>query len=229
VPRIPGRDAELVKAALVDGFIVYCIADEDPRLEAIVERRLPYALIDNSPGKADLQVNIDDRKAAREAAEHLLRLGHTKFGIAIGEDDVPEGHHVARERLAGWREAIEAAGLAWDSVVIAAGPGFDRETGRVAGAQLLDRAQRPTAIVCFSDVQALGVIDAARERGIDVPGQLSVAGFDDAPDAQRAGLTTVRQPHTEKGSQALRLLLDETKRSVLLPTQLIPRSTTGPA
>jgi DNA-binding LacI/PurR family transcriptional regulator len=229
VPRIPGRDAALVQSALVDGFIVYCIGDEDPRLEAIIERRLPYALIDNAPGKADLQVNIDDRKAARETAEHLLRLGHTKFGVAIGEDDVPEGHHVARERLAGWREALAAAGIAWDSVAIAAGPGFDRETGRIAGAQLLDRAARPTAVVCFSDVQALGVIDAAHARGIDVPLQLSVAGFDDTPDAQRAALTTVRQPHTQKGCEALRLLLDETKRSVLLPTELVPRSTTAPS
>src|SRR3954451_13340282 len=65
VPRIPGRDAALVQSALVDGFVVYCIGDDDPRLDAIAERRLPYALIDNSPGSAERQVNIDHRGAAR--------------------------------------------------------------------------------------------------------------------------------------------------------------------
>src|SRR3954447_5029615 len=230
VPRIPGRDAELVRSALVDGFVVYCIADNDPRLEAIVERRLPYALIDNAPGIADLQVNIDDRGAARATAEHLTRLGHTRVAIVLGwEDAAPERHYVARERLAGWREGFPAAGIDWDQVPIATAPGFDRETGRLSGAQLLDTAPRPTAIVCVSDVMALGVIDAARARGIRVPDQLSVAGFDDTPGAQRAGPTTARQPHSEKGAQALRLLLDETKRSVLLPTELVPRSTTSPA
>src|SRR3954464_7428034 len=72
VPRIPGRDAELVRSALVDGFVIYCMGEDDPRMHAILERRLPYALIDHAPGTADLMVNIDDREAARQTAEHLL-------------------------------------------------------------------------------------------------------------------------------------------------------------
>src|SRR4051812_44126494 len=228
VPRIPGRDAALVQSALVDGFVVYCIGDDDPRLEAITERRLPYALIDNPPGAAERQVNIDDRGAARATAEHLIRLGHRRFGIALGWDDPGTHHHVARERLAGWRQALEAAGVRWGDVILGTAPGFNRETGRIAGATLLDRAQPPTAILCISDVFALGVLDAARERSIDVPGRLSVAGFDDIAEAARAGLTTVRQPHAEKGAAALRLLLDEFQGSVLLPAELIPRSTTAP-
>ena len=227
VPRIAGKDAELVKTALVDGFVVYCIGDRDPRLDAIVERRLPYALIDNPPGKADRQVNIDDRGAARATAEHLLKLGHRRFGIALGWDE-PERHYAARERLAGWREALEAAGVSWHDVAVAFSPGYGRATGRSAGAELLDRAPRPTAILCVSDVVALGVLDAARERGVEIPGRLSVAGFDDVPEAARAGLTTVHQPHADKGSAALRLLLDEPRGSVLLPAELLPRSTTGP-
>src|SRR3954447_6309738 len=229
VPRIPGRDAALVQSALVDGFVVYCIGDDDPRLDAIAERRLPYALIDNSPGSAERHVNIDDRGAARATAEHLTKLGHRRFGIALGWDDPGSRHHVARERLAGWREGLEAADVRWDDVMLAVAPGFDRASGRLAGADLLDRASRPTAILCISDVFALGVLEAARERGVDVPEQLSVAGFDDIAEAARAGLTTVRQPHAEKGSAALRLLLDETQGSVLLPAELIPRSTTAPA
>src|SRR3954453_17812219 len=167
VPRIPGRDAALIQSALVDGFVVYCIGDDDPRLDAIAERRLPYALIDNPPGTAEHQVNIDDRGAARATAEHLTKLGHRRFAIALGWDDPDPGarHYVARERLAGWREGLEAASGNWDDdVIFSFAPGFGRGTGRIAGADLLDRADRPTAVLCVSDVIALGIVDAARER-----------------------------------------------------------------
>ena len=240
VPRIANRDAALVETALVDGFVVYCMPDNDPRLDAIVERRLPYALIDHAPDAGDLTVNIDDRGTARATVEHLLALGHRRFGIAIGWDNTqfatvaeaePDmNYFVERERLGGWREGLEAAGIAWGSIPLGSAPGFDRLTGRIAGSRLLDRAERPTAIVCVSDVMALGVLDAAAERGVPVPTALSVTGFDDVPEAARAGLTTVRQPHAEKGAAALRLLLGDSKKSsVLLPTQFLPRSTTAPA
>src|SRR4051794_40222322 len=239
VPRIVGHDAELVKTALVDGFVVYCMGDDDPRLHAMNERRLPYTLIDNAPDDAALTVGIDDRGAARATAEHLLALGHRRFGLVFGWDvPVPTeqetlagmSYYVARERLAGWREAIEAAGIDWDTVTMASANGFGHETGRQAGAKLLDRAVRPTAILCMSDVLALGVLHAAADRGVSVPEQLSVTGFDDVPDAVGAGLTTVRQPHQEKGAAALRLLLgDDDQGSVLLPTELVPRHTTGPS
>jgi DNA-binding LacI/PurR family transcriptional regulator len=235
VPRIPGHDAALVRTALVDGFVVYCMGDSDPRLDAIVERRLPYALIDHAPGTADLTVNIDDRRAARTTVEHLVALGHRRFGIVRGWDNPSQEpaalhYHVDRERMLGWREGIEAAGIAWDEVAFASAPDFDMETGRLAGGQLLDRANRPTAIVCVSDVLALGVVQAAADRGVPVPQALSVTGFDDVPEAAHAGLTTVRQPHAEKGAAALRLLLEGTdKASVLLPTEFIPRSSTAPA
>jgi DNA-binding LacI/PurR family transcriptional regulator len=239
VPRIVGHDAELVKTALVDGFVVYCMGDDDPRLHAMNERRLPYVLIDHAGSDADLTVGIDDRGAARATMEHLIGLGHRRFGAVLGWDvPVPTAeealagmaYYVARERLGGWQDAIRAAGLDWESVPIASANGFGHETGRAAGGKLLDRADRPTAIVCMSDVLAIGVLDAAKDRGVDVPGQLSVTGFDDVPEALAAGLTTIRQPHQDKGAEALRLLLgDQPHASVLLPTELVPRHTTGPA
>ena len=240
VPRISGRDAELVRTALVDGFVVYCMADDDPRMDAILERRLPFAMIDYEPGRADLAVNIEDRLGARRTAQHLIDLGHRRFGVVLGWENTfntadealnAMQYHVDRERLRGWRDAIEAAGVPFDTVALASAPGFDQETGRLAGGKLLDRADRPTAIVCESDQMALGVLQAAHERGVAVPRQLSVAGFDDTPEAARAGLTTVRQPHQEKGAAALRLLLDTAtpKASVLLPAELVPRSSTAPA
>ena len=239
VPRITGRDAELVKTALVDGFVVYCMGDDDPRRAAMIERHLPYALIDDHPDSADLTVNIDDRGAAYATVDHLTTLGHRRFGIVLGWDNPhPTAeqaleamqYHVDRQRLRGWRDGVEAAGLAWSDVALASAPGFDQHTGRVAGGKLLDRADRPTAIVCTSDEMALGVLQAARDRGVSVPTQLSVTGFDDIPKAVHAGLTTVRQPHQEKGAAALRLLLDKatSTASVLLPTEFVPRSTTAP-
>ena len=112
----------------------------------------------------------------------------------------------------------------------AEGSGVD--TGREAAAGLLDRADRPTAILALYDEIALGVLDAARSRGIAVPHQLSVAGFDDVPAAATADppLTTVRQPHELKGSEAVRLLLEaEGPASVQLPTELVVRASTGPS
>jgi DNA-binding LacI/PurR family transcriptional regulator len=240
VPRIPGRDPALVRTALVDGFIIYSVTADDPRLAAVRERRLPYELIDHEPGEG-VVVNVEDRAGARAAVEHLVALGHRRFAIVLGWEvaaataagvagDSATLWHTAAERLAGWRDGLESAGVDWGSVLVGSGPGFDRHTGRVAGAHLLDRADRPTAVLAISDLLALGVLDAAAERGVAVPGALSVVGFDDIPDAAPA-LTTTRQPHTGKGATAIRLLLDgvEPPHTVCLPTQLIVRSSTGPA
>jgi DNA-binding LacI/PurR family transcriptional regulator len=243
VPRIAGRDAALVRTALVDGFVIYSVMAGDPRVAAVRERRLPYVLIDHEPGQ-DVVVNIDDRAAAQGAVEHLVALGHRRFAIVLGwevqartadetQGDPATTWHTASERLVGWRAGVEAAGVDWDSVLVGSGPGFDRHTGRVAGARLLDRAERPTAVLAISDQLALGVLDAAAERGVAVPDALSVIGFDDVPAAALSTppLTTIRQPHAGKGATAIQLLLDrvEPPHTVTLPTELVVRSSTGPA
>jgi DNA-binding LacI/PurR family transcriptional regulator len=243
VPRIGGRDAALVRAALVDGFVIYSVTAHDPRVAAVRERRLPYVLIDHEPGD-DVVVNIDDRDASRRAVEHLVALGHRRFAIVLGWDvqartadetagDPATAWHTASERLTGWRTALAAAGVDWATVPVGSGPGFNRHTGRVAGARLLDRADRPTAVLAISDQLALGVLDAAAERGVPVPGALSVVGFDDIPAAALAtpALTTIRQPHAGKGAAAVGLLLAgaEPPHLVSLPTELVIRSSTGPA
>ena len=194
VPRIAGRDAELIQNALVDGFVLYCVRGQDVRLDAVRDRRLPYVLIDHQAVDGADSVNIDDRGAARSMVEHLTALGHRRFGIAMGWDAewtsaaeieaaIDTEHHVSAQRLAGWRDGLQDAGIEWHDVAAASGPGFDRQTGRIAGLRLLDRAQPPTAIVAFSDVLALGVLDAATQRGVGVPDQLSIVGFDDVPEA----------------------------------------------
>ena len=240
VPRIAGRDAELVHTALVDGFVIYCMPESDPRLDAVRERRLPHVLVDHRPEPGTRTVNIDDRGGARATADHLTGLGHRRLGIVDGWDKRartgPEAeaeavYYVNKERMAGWRAGAEAVGIDWGSVQTASGPGFDRATGRVAALRMLDLPEPPTAIVTYSDRLARGVLDAAAERGVRVPQELSVAGFDDVPEAARSlpPLTTVRQPHTEKGASAVRLLLDDdAPGAVRLPVELVVRRSTGP-
>jgi DNA-binding LacI/PurR family transcriptional regulator len=241
VPRIDGRHAALVQSALVDGFVLYCVPEEDPRMDAVRARRLPFVGVDFDPAPDLARVNIDDRGAARAMAQHLTALGHRRFGVVLpygthgpsGADaEARATHHVERERLAGWREGLEAAGVDWSAVPVATAPGTGVETGRVAAAKLLDRAERPTAVIALSDMLAIGVVESARERGISVPHQLSVTGFDDVPEAALFDppLTTIRQPHHQKGSEAVRLLLEgEAAQSVLLPTELVVRASTSPA
>ena len=241
VPRIEGGGAALVQNALVDGFVLYCVNPLDPRMDAVLGRKLPYVRVDFDAEPGMVDVNIDDEEGARLIAEHLTALGHRQVGIALPHlhpgATAPEAreqawHHVTKARLDGWRAGLEAAGIDWSAVPIATGPDKLREAGRIAGARLLDRADRPTAIIALSDVLALGVLEAAAERGIDVPGDLSVAGFDDVPEAAAATppLTTIRQPHQLKGSEAVRLLLEGPEaESVLLPIELVVRASTAPA
>ncbi|HEY7618810.1 MAG TPA: LacI family DNA-binding transcriptional regulator [Solirubrobacteraceae bacterium] len=256
VPQLPEGAAEVVRSALVDGYVMFCTPEDDERLKAVIARGLPYVLVDYSPHVPGPHVNIDDRGGARAVAQHLADLGHRRYGIVLPYEkwrtDIPYGgpeataaraEEVSRpdlvtdyrrwrcfiryERLIGWREALAPAGVDWSSVPVASAPGSDAETGYLAGAQLLDRADRPTAIICLSDVLALGVMRAAAERGVRVPQDLSVVGYDDISDARTAALTTVWQPHAAKGEEAVRLLGDGGD-NVVLPTRLVVRASSGP-
>jgi DNA-binding LacI/PurR family transcriptional regulator len=256
VPGSPRRaeTLNLVRHAMVDAFAVFCDHEGDERIDVLRERGLPFVLID-SPHVPDVPaVGIDDRGGARQAAQHLIELGHRRFGVLScclspdtleGRMDLDweqqAGYFVTKERLRGYREAIQAAGIAWDGVAIyqhagvedpEANAGGDGE-GRLAG-RLLDQAERPTAILAMSDELARGALRAAAARGIRVPAELSVVGFDDTPEAVRdqPALTTVHQPLAEKGAMAVRLLLSpeiDPQMRIELPTRLVVRASTAPA
>jgi DNA-binding LacI/PurR family transcriptional regulator len=188
-------------------------------------------------------VGVDDHRGGLLAASHLLELGHRRLGVVAAglSPDRYEGragtrrqggarYRVIRDRLAGYREAAEAAGLDWAAVPVEERCPYGQAAGRRAAVALLDQPDRPTALLALSDELALGALGAAEELGIAVPGELSLVGFDDTPPAALARLTTIHQPHGAKGSAAARWLLDPAGRpaSQVLPVELVVRTSTAP-
>jgi len=194
-----------VQDAVVDAFCLCSMAADHPCVAAAQERGLPLVVIDEPRLDGHAFVGTDDRAGARLAAEHLLALGHRRFALlALGSQ---------RERLAGYRDALGAAGAGWEEVT------------RFEAAAV----PRPTAVIAATDLLALGVLEAAREAGLRVPEDLSVIGFDDVPAAAWARLTTVRQPLVEKGEIAGRLLSEGAAGEVIVPVELVVRGSTAAA
>lgn len=241
--QVPARDVPM------DGALIYACAGDFSSIEWLRKRRLPLVYVDQAPVDGASSVLLDDRGGARASAEHLLALGHRRLGLltlnwrtatALVEDPTTAGDtYVARERVAGWLEALDGA----DGVEIrAAHVRHNAERDAYEGARLLlELPDRPTGIVCFSDVLAWGVVHAAQDLGLRVPEDLSVVGFDDSAVARsvRPALTTVRQDLQDKGHRAAQLLVEQVERArrgepeeprhEVVPLELVVRDSTGPA
>jgi DNA-binding LacI/PurR family transcriptional regulator len=238
--EVPARDVA------IDGALVYSCRPTSSARDWLLKRQLPLVLVDQDRLPGLDSVNVDDRGGARRAAQHLVDLGHQRVDIVVvaieGPTRIvadplhePEGHPV-RQRLLGWLDALGAAGL--EPTVVQAASNSDID-GRAAARLLLDRVDRPTGILCFSDVVALGVVGCAEELGLGVPDDVSVVGFDDSPVARRARppLTTVRQDVDAKGrlaAAALTTAIELAKsgtshraRHHLIPTELVVRDSTA--
>lgn len=239
IPDSRQRDeaTRLVREAVVDGFIVYSVPQNDPRVEAALARRLPVVTVDQPRGAETPFVGIDDRAAARSAAEHLRRLGHERVAVLSFVTTLEPGStlqlDITVERLAGYEDGL---GDAWDPALVRTCRPNAPEPARAATLELLREPTPPTAILAMSDILAFGALEAAREHGVPVPSKLSVVGFDDTPGAAHATppLTTVAQPHEEKGRLAAEQLIDAIERGgtgepsrTLLPTELVVRDSTA--
>ncbi|OEU94533.1 LacI family transcriptional regulator [Streptomyces abyssalis] len=247
MPPAGGGDSETaVRNAVVDGFCLYCVPKGHPAKELIRARGLPLVTTDESDDPSIPYVGIDERASARLAGEHIARLGHRRVAVMVDhvvgpgvsgpaslDEQLASDCADLRGRLAGYRDALEEAGVDWSSVRVVAAGRNSRSASASAAAHFLDVAERPTAVLAIGDVLALGVLDACEQRGLAVGRDISVAGFDDVPEAGRARLTTVRQPMGEKGRLAGRLLLEPPEEEkvprIKLPTELVVRATTGPA
>ena len=191
----------------VDGVVLTApIGDRREITAALSERGTPFVQI--SPGITDARwtsVGPDDFAGSRALTEHLLGLGHTRIAFIKGD----LRHGATEQRLRGHLRSLRDRGIAVDPSLIVPGR-FDFESGKSAAIGLLALPERPTAIVASNDDTAAGVIVAAREAGIALPDDLSVAGFDDSPTASHTWppLTTVRQPTADIASLAAELLLE---------------------
>lgn len=196
-------------------------------------RRLPFVVIDPR-GEPDPQVNsvgATNWAGGREATKHLLDLGHRRIAVITGPADLLS----ARARLDGYRAALEAAKVPAQNSLCRWGD-FHVEGGYEHAKALFESEERPTAIFAGSDLQALGVLQAAREHGLKVPEDLSLVGFDDLPISQwtSPSLTSVRQPIVEMAALAVQILLESDReddsggRRVELATHLVVRASTAP-
>ncbi|WP_433074316.1 LacI family DNA-binding transcriptional regulator [Dactylosporangium sp. CA-052675] len=176
-------------------------------------------------------VGSNNWSGALAATRHLLGLGHRRIGVITG----PVKDLAARARLDGFRAGLDAAEVPFDEGLLRSGV-FTFEDGRDLGLDLLRRPDRPTAVVCGDDLQALGVYEAARMCGLSIPEQLSVVGFDDIEHCAWAGppMTTVRQPFAEMGAAAARLVMTlavgerPAQTRVELGAALVVRGSTAP-
>jgi LacI family xylobiose transport system transcriptional regulator len=195
---------------------------------------IPMVALDPSgePDHPVPSVAATDWNGAIAATRHLLGLGHRRIAVITG----PTDRLCSRARLDGTRAALEAAGVPLDEALVRTGHWFAYEDGLNHGRELLRLEHPPTAVVCGNDLQAFGVLEAARQVGRRIPEELSVVGFDDISPARWCGpaLTTVRQPLEEMGATAADLVLavagggPPPRNRVELATTLIVRDSTAP-
>lgn len=236
LPVEPDRRSKLFRYFLVrkrvDAIICLGVELTPSEVELIHTLRRPAVGIGGAiPGITTM--SIDDELASRLATRHLIGLGHTRIVNIGGDLDAQLDFQVHARRLAGFRAAMDAAGLRHDDDFRSST--FSVPGGYQAALDLLaDPESRPTAIVAGCDEIAIGVITAARQLGIVVPSALSVVGIDDHPYAEMFGLTTVRQRPGEQGEQAVDLVMramtdddaDTQPHAINIPIDLVVRSST---
>jgi len=188
----------------VDGLLVMSLRPTDEEVESLRREGLPVVLVDVvHPGLP--RIVIDDVLGGTLAAEHLLAKGHTVIGF-VGDEPTPFGFTSSERRRQGMARALRRAGIRRNGALEDRAP-HGREHARASAERLLGLPDPPTAIFAASDVQAMGVLEAARTGGLRVPEDLAVIGFDDIEVAEVLGLTTVRQPLRETGARGVELLL----------------------
>jgi LacI family transcriptional regulator len=224
---------EVLTKKQVDGIVFVAAGDRANSLSILLERALPFVLIDRDlpDVKADAVLG-DNHQGGYLAARHLLALGHRRIGCISGPSNVTP----SADRVTGYRQALSDADVPIEEPLIFRGD-FHPETGWAAASELLRRPDAPTAIFACNDLMAIGVLRAAAELARRVPADLAVVGFDDIELAAftEPRLTTVRQPTTEMGRRAVELLIDRIgsrdrpSRREIFPTTLTIRASCGGA
>ncbi|MGD8195742.1 LacI family DNA-binding transcriptional regulator [Herbiconiux sp. P18] len=220
------RSLSRLSGTLIDGAILVT-----PTVVGVTAD-VPIVAVDPHTGRADLPtVESDSFGGALLAMRYLIELGHRRIAFVAGRPDLRSSNL----RDAGYRRALEEAGIPVERSLIRVGL-YEQDAARETATELLSSRNRPTAVFAANDLSAIATIETAAELGLDVPGDLSVVGFDDVPEAARLNppLTTVRQPMQRIGAAAAELLIGlmngETpeRTHITLPTRLVRRATTAP-
>ncbi|HLI01374.1 MAG TPA: LacI family DNA-binding transcriptional regulator [Acidimicrobiales bacterium] len=217
-----------------DGVIMVSLPLGKAHTDVLGAAGIPLVMVD-ATATGIVRYMIDNVAGGRLATEHLLGLGHRRVAF-LGEATVRSFSFASTElRLRGYKLARRDAGEPAESDVIRLVPGRGAEVSVMEAAnELIDLGPRPTAIFAASDVHAMGVLHAVEQRGLRVPEDISLVGFDDVESAALVGLTTVRQPLYESGAQAAKRLCQlmsgepGSGRNVVLPVELVDRHSTGP-
>ena len=214
----------------IDGVLAISLAPSEREARRMKRAGVPIVLLDRDHPTIPC-ITIDDVEGGRMAGEHLLGLGHTRIAFLGDEEENLFGFDSSAHRREGFESALAAAGVpAAPEWTIRRRHG--RDAARVAARELLANGQRPTAVFATSDVQAIGVLEAAQAAGVPVPEELSVIGFDNVEAAGFTGLTTVAQPLEEIGSLGADLLLravsGEAVSSRRMPLEIVERGSTAP-
>lgn len=220
-----------LSVGLCDALLVLLPTSPDLYVDELAERNFPFVLLDHKGSPHANSVVARNHDGAVSAVEYLAGLGHRRIAHMAGD----LGIGAAFDRLAGYRQVVADLGLDDDPDLVAEADFTDQASERAAR-ELLLAANRPTAIFCASDASARVTIAVCREMGLDVPGDISVVGFDDIPEAAlgRPALTTIAQPLREMGRQGVDLLMqrlehpDRPVAHLVLSTELIIRESTGP-
>jgi DNA-binding LacI/PurR family transcriptional regulator len=219
-----------------DGLLIVSLIPPDDEVARLRSAQLPVVLVD-APHPAFPSIVVDDIEGGALATSHLIELGHRRIGFVGDKSPDPFRFASSRDRTWGYERALRQAGIELRPEYVCEGT-QSHHVARSTAIDLLRLPERPTAVFAASDIQALGVLDAARILGIRVPEELSIVGFDDIDIAAYVGLTTVRQPLFESGRRGGQLLLQMLggagqqlgdAHSEQLPLELVIRSTTGPA
>ncbi len=229
------RDRRYEMAAHTDraaGLVVVSLAVQPDVADRLGEAQVPVVFLDRRVVGIP-HVFVDDVAGGEAATRHLIRLGHRRIAFVGDDNSVGFDFSSSVDRCAGYRLALARAGIPEREAFIRLGPASRREAHRLTG-ELLDLPGPPTAVFAASDLQAFGVIEAARDRGLSVPEDLSVMGFDDIDVSPYLGLSTVRQPLYQSGRRAAEMLLcllsgdEEVPASVELPLEVVERRSTAP-
>lgn len=219
------RSLSRLAGTLIDGAVIVAPT------ATVATTTIPVVAIDPHTGSTGAStIESDNIGGARDATQHLIDLGHRRIAHVRGREDLAS----ARLREQGYRDALEAAGIAFDPDLVRVG-GYRASETTEAARELLSAPDRPTAVFAANDLSAIRVMEVAAELGLTVPDDLSVVGFDNIPEAANAvpPLTTSAQPLQKMGAEAVRLLLEllagtATEEHLSLPTQMVVRASTAP-